>query len=36
MDHRSILVSEQLELNTFSGNLFVFCNRKRNMLKILA
>lgn len=31
----SILVSEQLELNPFSGHLFVFCNRKRNMLKIL-
>ncbi|MCP4552087.1 MAG: IS66 family insertion sequence element accessory protein TnpB [Bacteroidetes bacterium] len=31
----SILVSEQLELNPFSGHLFVFCNRKRNMVKIL-
>jgi len=31
----SIIVSEQLELDLFSGNLFVFCNRKRNMVKIL-
>ena len=31
----SILVSEFLELDLFSGNLFVFCNRKQNMLKIL-
>jgi len=31
----SILVSEQLELDPFSGHLFAFCNRKRNMLKIL-
>ncbi len=31
----SILVSELLELNPFSGHLFVFCNRKRNMVKIL-
>ena len=31
----SILVSEQMELNPFSGHLFVFCNRKKDMLKIL-
>ena len=31
----SILVSEHLALNPFSGHLFVFCNRKRNMVKIL-
>lgn len=31
----SILVSAQLELDPFSGHLFAFCNRKRNMLKIL-
>lgn len=31
----SIPVSEQLEQDPFSGHLFVFCNRKRNMLKIL-
>lgn len=31
----SILVSEHLELDPFSGHLFVFCNRKRNMIKIL-
>ena len=31
----SILVSEHLELDPFSGHLFAFCNKKRNMLKIL-
>ncbi len=31
----SILVSEYLELDPFSGHLFAFCNRRRNMLKIL-
>lgn len=31
----SILVSEQMELDPFSGHLFVFCNRKKNMIKIL-
>lgn len=31
----SILVSENLELDPFSGHLFAFCNKKRNMLKIL-
>lgn len=31
----TILVSEQLELDPFSGHLFVFCNRRQNMLKIL-
>lgn len=31
----SILVSGHLELAPFSGHLFVFCNRKRNMIKIL-
>ena len=31
----SVLVSEYLELNPFSGHLFVFCNRKRDMVKIL-
>ena len=31
----SILVSEHLALNPFSGHLFVFCNKKRNMVKIL-
>ena len=31
----SILVSEQMDLDPFSGHLFAFCNRKRNMLKIL-
>jgi transposase len=30
----SILV-EQLELDPFSGHLFVFCNRSRKILKIL-
>lgn len=31
----SIMVNEKLELNPFSGHLFVFCNRRRNMIKIL-
>jgi len=31
----SILVSEQFELDPFSGHLFAFCNRKQNMIKIL-
>jgi transposase len=31
----SILVQESMELDPFSGHLFVFCNRKRNILKIL-
>ena len=31
----SILVEDQLELDPFSGHLFVFCNRRRNMIKIL-
>lgn len=30
----SVLVSELLDLDLFSGNLFVFCNKKQNMLKI--
>lgn len=31
----SILVTDQLELDPLSGHLFVFCNRKRDLLKIL-
>jgi len=31
----SILVEEYLELDPFSGHLFVFCNRSRNIIKIL-
>ena len=31
----SILVQESMDLDPFSGHLFVFCNRKRNILKIL-
>lgn len=31
----SVLVSEQMQLDIFSGNLFAFCNRKRTILKIL-
>ena len=31
----SILVQEQMALDAFSGHLFVFCNRRRNMVKIL-
>ncbi len=29
------IVVEQLELDPFSGHLFVFCNRRRKILKIL-
>ena len=31
----SLLVEEQFELDLFSGNLYAFCNRKRNIVKIL-
>lgn len=31
----SVFVSEQMKMDTFSGHLFVFCNRKKNILKIL-
>ena len=31
----SILVEDNMELDVFSGHLFVFCNRRRNILKIL-
>jgi len=29
----SLLVSDQLELDPFSGSLFAFCNRKRDMVR---
>jgi len=31
----SVIVSEQMQLDIFSGNLFVFCNRQQTILKIL-
>jgi transposase len=31
----AILVEQALDLNPFTGDLFVFCNRARNMIKIL-
>lgn len=31
----SILVAEHLELDPFAGHLFAFCNRKRDIIKIL-
>ena len=31
----SIMVEDCLELDPFSGHLFVFCNRRRNIIKIL-
>ena len=31
----SILVSEHLEMDPLSGHLFVFCNRRQNIIKVL-
>jgi transposase len=31
----SIIISEQLDGNPFSGSVYVFCNRQRDKLKIL-
>jgi len=31
----SILVEQAMGLNPFSGDLFVFCNRRQNIIKIL-
>lgn len=31
----SLVVEEYFELDLFSGSLFAFCNRKRNIVKIL-
>jgi transposase len=31
----SILVEQAMDLDPFSGDLFVFCNRKRTIVKIL-
>lgn len=31
----SIIVSQQMKADIFSGNMFVFCNRNQNILKIL-
>ena len=31
----SLVIQAQLELDPFSGHLFVFCNRNRNIIKIL-
>ena len=31
----SILVEEQMESNPFSGSLFAFCNRRRDIMKVL-
>jgi transposase len=31
----SIIVQEELELDTLSGNLFLFCNKRRNIFKAL-
>ena len=31
----SVLVEQAMGLNVFSGDLFVFCNRRQNIIKIL-
>lgn len=31
----SVLVEQAMDLDPFAGDLFVFCNRRRNMVKIL-
>lgn len=31
----SIMVEQHMAMNPFSGDLFVFCNRRRNIIKIL-
>jgi transposase len=31
----SLIVADQLDLDAFSGSLFVFCNRGRTIIKIL-
>ena len=31
----SVLVEQAMDLNPFSGDLFVFCNRRQNIIKIL-
>nr|WP_320009860.1 IS66 family insertion sequence element accessory protein TnpB [uncultured Desulfobulbus sp.] len=31
----SMLVEEQFELDLFTGNVFAFCNRRRDLVKIL-
>lgn len=35
IDGLSILVAQQFKLDPFAGHLFVFCNRRRTILKIL-
>ena len=35
IDGLSILVQESFDLNPLSGALFVFCNRKRRLMKVL-
>ena len=35
IDGLSMLVEEQLELDPFSGHVFAFCNRRRDMVKVL-
>ncbi len=31
----SIYISENMDIDIFSGSFFVFCNKRRNILKIL-
>ncbi len=31
----SLIVEQQMDLDPFAGHLFVFCNRRRNIVKVL-
>ena len=31
----ALIIQEQIEMDPFSGSLFLFCNRRRNIMKML-